>query len=256
MPTSDVPPEAAYISGWFTSPQSASTLAEKLPVSATGVHLDYKPKPISVRVNPAITNKFNYGVLPKSSGVNARGYSFFELSGPSEDEVLTLSKYDSSMAELHKLFAGTAVQAARVQQLADQVERLTGAVQQLATEMRSAPSDGSDEKSIVPSVQALVEAASVVGLSGTDLATVARDRRELEALFNFVADEQRPVAGLASEAEAELKADDGRVRAAAARALALLDPQRAKAVLPEIIVREKSRMTAAIMSGALNAAMT
>ncbi|WP_397405046.1 hypothetical protein [Phenylobacterium sp.] len=256
MPTSDIPPDLYFpVSAPYSSPKSASTSVENLPLSATSVRYAYQAKPISVRTSSAATAKIDYGVLPKSTGVNTREYGFFETSGPIEDSLLAHSKHDSSMAELHKLSASTAVQAARVEQLAVQLERLTGAVHQLATDIRHVPSRGSEDSSFVPAVHALVEAASVVGLNGADLANLARDRRELEALFNFVADEQRPIAGLASEAEAELKAEDSRIRAAAARALALLDPERAKAVLPDSIENEKSRMTAAIMSGALNAAM-
>lgn len=99
-----------------------------------------------------------------------------------------------------------------------------------------------------PEVASLIEA---VTRNGT-FASAAEDPTSLAQVLNYVADEGVPAhEHLVALAEGHLQAESPKLRAAAARALAALDPARARRVLPAAIDAEESRLAKAVMRGAL-----
>ena len=91
--------------------------------------------------------------------------------------------------------------------------------------------------------------------SARDDVVVADDENALAKALNHIADGGTAILPeMLEEAQEGLRSDDAAVRAAAGRALAMLDPAEARVRLPAVIASEQNAFSASILRGALRAA--
>lgn len=167
------------------------------------------------------------------------------------EDFLQIEAYSDLRNQLRQVAMGAAEQSDRVARLSDQVGRLAAKVDDLLERIRFAAEpepDGGEAHGI-----AVLMAEYAAHEGGVDaLVKSADERSELAALFDFVADHDLQAPDLASAAEAKLEAGLPSVRAAAARVLAVQEPDRARSLLPAFIDREQNKLAAAIMRSALS----
>jgi len=162
--------------------------------------------------------------------------------------------HESYHADLRKQLVQVAMdavsQSKRLDQLSDQVGMLVAKVQGLI-EDKSVVDPKGDDGSGNPSVGALIAKAEEGRLPVEDLIREAEKTFVLVDLLDFVADETLFVPVLWEAARSLLDHERPSVRGAAARVIAVQNPELARELLHEHIGSESSKLAKAIMRSAL-----
>lgn len=162
--------------------------------------------------------------------------------------------HESYHADLRKQLVQVAMdavsQSKRLDQLSDQVGRLVATVRGLVEDKYFFDLKGEDGGG-EPSAAGLIALAEERGLSGQDLISEADKASVLVDLLDYVADHTLVVPVLWEAASALLDHERPSLRGAAARVIAVQNPELAGELLPGHILREKSKLAKAIMRSAL-----